>query len=284
MLNFKAKKEALEALEVAHNSYDYIGARVKAKAQELFNLRQSSSLELIPAVENYINTLANSPKEYEKTFSEYKAEFTVFKNILGELEVLAREAAVKAGGGTALGIAAGVSTAAFAPTAAMAIATSFGTASTGTAISTLGGAAASNAALAWLGGGALTAGGGGMVGGQALLALAGPIGWAIGGAALVGGGIYARGKNTKILAEAIEHRKVLDVNTAQLRTGMLELERTFELTYEHVEGVKSRLQCCELAAPHNYNDFEDNHKEWIGSLVNHVHSLSVLLNKKVDIQ
>ncbi len=284
MLNFKAKKEALEALEVAHNSYDFVGGRVKAKAQELFNLRQSSSLELIPAVESYINTLANSPKEYEKTFSEYKAEFTVFKNILGELEVLAREAAVKAGGGTALGVAAGVSTAAFAPTAAMAIATSFGTASTGTAISTLGGAAASNAALAWLGGGALTAGGGGMVGGQALLALAGPIGWAIGGAALVGGGIYARGKNTKILAEAIEHRKVLDVNTAQLRAGLLELERTFELTYKHVEGVKKWLQSCEMAAPHNYDDFEDNHKEWIGSLVNHVHSLSVLLNKKVDIQ
>jgi hypothetical protein len=284
MLNFKAKKEALEALEMAHNSYEFVGGRVKAKAEELFNLRQSSSVELIPAVESYINTLANSPKEYEKTFSEYKAEFTVFKNILVELEVLAREAAVKAGGGTVLGVAAGVSTAAFAPTAAMAIATSFGTASTGTAISTLGGAAASNAALAWLGGGALTAGGGGMAAGQALLALAGPIGWAIGGAALVGGGIYARGKNTKILAEAIEHRKVLDVNTAELSTGLKELERTYELTYKHVEGVKTLLKRCEMAAPHDYVEFEDKHKEWVGSLVNHVRSLSVLLNKKVDIQ
>ncbi len=44
---------------------------------------------------------------------------------------------------------------AFGPAAAMAIATTFGTASTGTAIAdTLFGAAATNAALAWLGGGA----------------------------------------------------------------------------------------------------------------------------------
>lgn len=284
MLNFKAKREALEALDMAHNSYEHVGGRVKAKAEELFGLRQSSSSDLIPEVERYINTLANAPKEYEKTFSEYKAEFTVFRSILQELEVMARDAAVKAGGTTVLGVAAGVSTAAFAPTAAMAIATSFGTASTGTAISTLGGAAASNAALAWLGGGALTAGGGGMASGQALLALAGPIGWAIGGAALVGGGIYARSKNIKILEEAIQQRKVLNVHTAELRTGLEELERTFELTYRHVEGVKTLLKRCEMAAPHNYEDFEDNHKEWVGSLVNHVHSLSVLLNKKVDVQ
>ncbi|MGW8444460.1 hypothetical protein ACWGXJ_26515 [Paenibacillus sp. S33] len=40
--------------------------------------------------------------------------------------------------------------AAFGPTVALAIATTFGTASTGTAIATLSGAAATNAALAWL--------------------------------------------------------------------------------------------------------------------------------------
>lgn len=284
MLNFKGKKEALEALDMAHNSYEQVGARVKAKSEELFALRQSSSADLIPSVERYINTLANAPKEYEKTFSEYKAEFTVFKNILHELELMARDAVIKAGGTTALGVAAGVGTAALAPTAALAIATSFGTASTGTAISTLGGAAATNAALAWLGGGALTAGGGGMASGSALLALAGPIGWAIGGAALVGGGIFARSKNIKVIEEATQQRKLLDVHTATLRTGLVELERTFELTYCHVEGVKTLLKRCEMAAPHNYADFDENNKEWVGSLVNHVHSLSVLLNKKVDVQ
>lgn len=71
-----------------------------------------------------------------------------------------------------------------APTAAMWVATTFGTASTGTAISALSGAAATNAALAWLGGGALAAGGGGMAAGQALLALAGPVGWGLAGVSI----------------------------------------------------------------------------------------------------
>ncbi len=54
-----------------------------------------------------------------------------------------------------VGTAAGVGVATLGPSAAMALATTFGTASTGAAISTLGGAAATNAALAWLGGGVL---------------------------------------------------------------------------------------------------------------------------------
>lgn len=283
MFNFKPKKEALEALEMAYNSYEYVGRQVKSLSEQLFSLRQSSSNDLIPAVERYINTLANSPKEYDKTFSEYKAEFAIFKGILDELELMARDAAVKAGSATTLGVAAGVGTAAFAPTAAMAVATTFGTASTGTAISALSGAAASNAALAWLGGGALSAGGGGMVAGEALLALAGPIGWAIGGAALLGGGLYARSKNIKVTEEAVHERQKIQVHTAQLRSGMLEIERTLELTHRHVEGVQTLLKRCEMAAPNNYEEFEDKHKEWVGALVNHVHSLSMLLNKKVEV-
>jgi len=55
-----------------------------------------------------------------------------------------------------------------APTAAMWVATTFGTASTGTAISALSGAAAESAALAWLGGGTLAAGGGGMTAGRSV--------------------------------------------------------------------------------------------------------------------
>ena len=59
----------------------------------------------------------------------------------------------------------------------------------GLAISALSGAAATNAALAWLGGGALAAGGGGMAAGNVFLALAGPVGWAIAGVALIASGL-----------------------------------------------------------------------------------------------
>lgn len=79
-------------------------------------------------------------------------------------------------GTAAAGVAVGAGVAAFAPTAALAIATTFGTASTGTAIATLSGAAAIIPPRQ-LGGGALAAGGGGMSAGSALLALAGPVGW-----------------------------------------------------------------------------------------------------------
>ena len=81
------------------------------------------------------------------------------------------------------------------PSAAMAVATTFGTASTGTAISALSGAAATNAALAWLGGGAIAAGGGGMAAGSTLLALAGPVGWGVSGCVLVGSGLYLNNRN-----------------------------------------------------------------------------------------
>ena len=96
--------------------------------------------------------------------------------------------------------------AAFGPTVAMAVATTFGTASTGTAISALSGAAAANAALAWLGSGALAAGGGGMAAGHALLALAGPVGWTVGGLAVAGSGIYLHSRNGDLARKATQER------------------------------------------------------------------------------
>jgi hypothetical protein len=74
-------------------------------------------------------------------------------------------------------------------TAAMAAATTFGTASTGTAISSLSGVAAYNASLAWLGGGTIAAGGGGMAAGAMVLTSIPVIGGAVAIAGL-GYGIY----------------------------------------------------------------------------------------------
>jgi len=234
MFKTGVKKEALKSLERVQAKYADLSERAQIKAEELFKLRQSTSLELIPEVEAYVNSLANTPKDFDKSFAEYKAEFKVFNNILQELETAAKEAKIKAGGGAAIGVAAGIGTAAFAPSAAMAVATTFGTASTGTAISTLSGAAASKAALAWLGGGALAKGGAGIAGGKALLALAGPVGWAIGGAAVVGAGLFARSKNKKIIEQANAARKELEVHTRKIRSAILEIERILDLTPKSV--------------------------------------------------
>ena len=165
MLNRSLKLDAITALEKTHQRYESSAASVTKEAEKLMLTRKRCSEQVIVNVERYINQLANSPKQFDRSYDEFKAEYRAFDTLLEEIKFEAENADFKAGGSAAAGVSAGVATAAFAPSAAMAIATTFGTASTGTAISALSGAAASNAALAWLGGGAVAAGGPGMAGG-----------------------------------------------------------------------------------------------------------------------
>lgn len=164
---------------------EYNGAFVAMNDKGLSLLRQRErSTDLIEFVELLVNSIANTPKTFETDFDEIAAQKLQFL----DAEEFARkdlEAARRSAAGAGAGFTAGAAVASMAPTAAIWVATTFGTASTGTAISTLSGAAATNAALAWLGGGALAAGGGGTAAGSALLALAGPIGWTVAGATLL---------------------------------------------------------------------------------------------------
>ncbi len=147
-------------------------------------IQRERATDLIDLVESLVNSIVNTPKSFETDFYEIdinRAEFLA-------AEEFARkdlEAARKSAASATAGFTAGAAVASMAPTAALWVATTFGTASTGTAISALSGAAATNAALAWLGGGAVAAGGGGAAAGGALLALAGPVGWTVAGATLL---------------------------------------------------------------------------------------------------
>jgi hypothetical protein len=131
MFNGDLKKEALKKLNASVNSYKDWTSSTQAKSAELFALRKQSSEEIISSVENYINKLANTPKEFDKSFSEYKAEFRVFTDLLVQLTNKSDAVDFEFGTTATAGVLAGVGTAAFAPTAAMAIATTFGTASSG---------------------------------------------------------------------------------------------------------------------------------------------------------
>ncbi|TIH40440.1 hypothetical protein [Subtercola vilae] len=153
------------------------------KGLSLLRQRERST-DLIELIALLVNSIANTPKTFDTDFDEIQAarkRFLHAEEIARKELAAARLSAISSGGG----FAAGAAVASIAPTVAIWVATTFGTASTGTAISTLSGAAASQAALAWLGGGALAAGGGGTAAGTALLALAGPIGWTIAGATLL---------------------------------------------------------------------------------------------------
>lgn len=283
MFNSDIKDSALDKLRMANDQYHDWCNRTQEQATNLFNLRHLTSTVLVPEVEDYINSLANTPKELTKTFSEYKAEFECFNSVINQIQSADFENNVKAGGSAAAGVAAGVGTAAFAPSAAMAIATTFGTASTGTAISSLSGAAATKAALAWLGGGALATGGAGVAGGNALLALAGPVGWAIGGVALVGAGFYARSKNAQVAEKANTARKDIEEAIREVQAAHQSTCHIINATDGHIQGIKNLLQKLKNDAPKDYNVFSAEMRASIGALINHVHSLAVLLNKKVTV-
>ncbi|MGV0155944.1 hypothetical protein ACSW29_21630 [Rhodococcus sp. GB-02] len=173
----------------------YNGAFTSMNDKGLSLLRQRErSTDLIELVGLLVNSVAHTPKSFETDFDEIDVHKTEFL----AAEEFARkdlEAARKSAAGAGAGFTAGAAVASMAPSAALWVATTFGTASTGTAISTLSGAVATKAALAWLGGGAIAAGGGGTAAGGALLALAGPVGWTVAGATLLASiGLFAKNK------------------------------------------------------------------------------------------
>lgn len=281
MLRGSERKEALASLKSATDRYEVQAKDTQNEITALFLLRQKCSKDLIARGENFVNRLANTPKEFDKSWSEFKAEIAEFDNVVEKLEEEYRASHI--GKGTAAaGVAVGAGVAAFAPTAALAVATTFGTASTGTAIATLSGAAATNAALAWLGGGALAAGGGGMSAGSALLALAGPIGWGIGAVGIAGGTLLARRKNGKIIDEAQQEERQVRAKTSELRVMGRGAQELKMLTSEHYHGTESIVDVLEKSAPQDYCQFNTHQKEQLGALINHINALSKLINKKIQ--
>lgn len=280
MFNRKIKKENLEKLKDIENDYKYLRKKGEEKCIYLYQARKRAVNE-IKNVEMYINTIANTPKEFAKEFEEIKIYVTDFENVI-KLEDEAKQNSIKAGGSVAGGLAAGAGVAAFGPTAAMAIATTFGTASTGTAIASLSGAAATNAALAWLGGGALAAGGGGIAAGNAFLALAGPIGWAIGGGALAVGGVFTAKKNKEIAEKAQNAAYEIGKQTAALRKTVSEIDKIKELTAKGNTLLLSTVNKLKKELPNDYRQFTQEQKEAIGTLVNNTKAMGQLIDKRIS--
>ena len=155
MFNSKVRRDAIERVQAALKRHEGVRDQVDGPSVELHRLRMKAAIDVIQDVEEYLNLLANSPKEFDSSVAEFRIEANRFKETVVRIET---QTAKSGRIGTATGVAgttAGVGVAALGPSAAMAVATTFVTASTGTAISALSGAAATNAALAWLGGGAL---------------------------------------------------------------------------------------------------------------------------------
>ncbi len=281
MLNAGYKKEALAVLDRANKVYQNTYETTVKNISDLHQKRLEA-VKTLKGVEAYIQNLANKPKEYEKIVSEIVVRRNKFESDLKTLELESKKADKVSGSVAGAGVMAGAGVAAFGPTAAMAVAMTFGTASTGTAIATLSGAAATNAALAWLGGGALLAGGGGMAAGETLLALAGPVGWAIGGAALVGGGILANSKNKKIAEKAESSTRTVKRETERIKevdvkVGVLR-KTTVSLNTEIGQLITMMLQL----GLNDYKRFTEDNKNNLRKMMNSAEALSKKIGEIVS--
>lgn len=284
MLGFKDASAAKQRVQDAQEVYCETSKHVVAQCEQLNELRLRAGTQVVADFETYISKLASSPKSYERTVELYSLNHASLladgQSYSDMVDVAIQKAAIGGGATAGLGAAAGAATALGAPTAAMAVAMTFGTASTGTAISALTGAAATNAALAWLGGGALAAGGGGMSGGSALLALAGPVGWALAGGTLLAGAGYAWWKNINTSEEADALWQQLSEATGELARALTEVSGIYGLTAIHTSKLRSLLDGFEVDAPSDYQLFSERQKEALGAMHNNVLALARLLKLK----
>lgn len=276
-----AKEKEPDEYDEAVIEYNLAFTDMEAVGNALFQTRIRSA-DLLDNITRLVGSIANSPKSFATDVEEMnvsKRQFRAAESFAREKLDSARKSAASAGAG----VAAGMAIASMAPTAAIWVATTFGTASTGAAIATLSGAAATNAALAWLGGGALATGGAGMAGGTALLAMAGPIGWGFAGATLLTSIVLFAKRKHDVSEE--KHKELLSIkgNTAALR-------RTSEMINEleeGTEGLRSQLSeefisLCRMYGS-DYLSLSQDEKLSLGAFVNKAKSLSRILGETIDV-
>lgn len=266
-------------LKEAVDQYNAQYAKLSDEGVSLY-IQRSRAVDVIDNVSQLVNSIANSPKSFESAFEEIQKDKTEFKNA-EDFAAKELEAARKAAGGAGAGLAAGAAVVSAMPTAAMWIATTFGTASTGTAISTLSGAAATNAALAWLGGGALTAGGGGMAAGSALLALAGPVGMSIAGMSLLASIALFSKKKIKTNKEKHKEIEAVKNNTAELEKCTYQIQQIMAETVTLRDKLMDQFsENMELYGA-DYTALDEEAKIRLGTMVNNTKALSALFKKTI---
>lgn len=259
-----AQDEAQKAIDRTNQKISELGEHTNSlyatlnTIQELFDVIRNVPSDKKLVHERLKEIRLNWKQQAEKIESDYKA------------------AVIKDAGAGAAGVGAGVAVVALGPTAAMGIATTFGVASTGTAISTLSGAAATNAALAWLGGGALAAGGGGMAAGNAFLALAGPIGWAIAGVALVASGLmFWKSRNDKKHIEDV-FTLISKRDVKSYKLAIVELNERISRIIDESELLEKAITKIKTFGT-DYDNMTEAQQYELGSYVNLMSSSTQLL-------
>ena len=282
MFNSSLKKEALKIHEEVYDRYNESYKDMESACVKLYEQRVVS-VEVVRMIEQVVNSIANTPKEFATKMGEIHKQLNTFK----ETEEYAQEAyqaSVKAGVNIVGSAAAGLGVATMVPTAMMGIASAFGSAATGTAISALSGAAAQKAAVAWIGrtfAGFAVKGGAGLAAGQAFLALAGPVGWGI-TAVSTGASLFSLNKKNKEIAaqamneakEIAKAREALDETTEKI----IALKKKTKMLYEDITKQKEKILSFKNA---DYSSLSEDEHYFLGTLVNNTNSLAKIINETV---
>ncbi len=279
MFNKKLKDEALKEHQKAKQGYDKLLDIALKEAGALCDERERSIL-LIKDIEDLINSISNSPKEFEVKLNDINIHREKFKSTEAFAQE-AQQATIKAGSGAAAGAAVGVLVKVFGEKGLMTVATTFGKASTGRAISSLSGAAAKKAALAWLGGGAKVAGGKGIAAGTKLIAQTGPVGLIVLGASLVAGCTITTYKNAKTANEASKATEEIKKLTEKLREKFIHTRNIIGETKSLRMKLRTLYNECKKLHGADYKDLSIDEQLQLGTLVNCTLSLAELLNKEV---
>lgn len=281
MLNKSLKEEYSEKLQIEIETYNGIQGAMVESSQNLYKERRRLVRQLDKAY-TFINRLKHTPEEINLKAEQIKINLQDFENLISYSEKQVKQVNLKHALTTTTSLAAGAGVAAFAPSVAMSVATTFGTASTGTAISALYGAASTNAALAWLGGGTLATSGGGMVAGKALLALSGPIGWTIGGVGLIGGALSISGNNKQAAVNAMSSSAEIRGKSVAMAATTIEINKMAELARKNKHGIRVMIDKLSEMNLTDYLLATQEEKYFLGSFINNVFSATELLNGVIE--
>ncbi len=261
-----------------YSQLDDIKNKANKLALDLYDERKLSIKDIEELV-NYLGEIRNLPGTIQQKLNIQLGKCEEFKLALNTEENFNETANNHSETIAAGGAAVGGVIAVMGADAAMAVATAFGTTSTGVAISSLSGAAAGNAALAWLGGGAIAAGGGGITAGSAFLAMAGPLGVGVAGVALVVGGIFKWRHNKreldKLIAVVGELKRVIKVLNPKLVT--------LENLLDNTKRARKKLDCIEMRNyfPNDYDFFSDVQKSTLEHKIFTINEMATLINQRI---
>jgi len=269
-----------DALRMAVDQYNDAYTTMHDDGTTLYQER-IRAVDIILHIEDLINSIANRPKEFDTEIAVIQTHRKSFASAC-EFAKAELDAAKKSALGAGAGVATGAAIVSVAPTVAMWVATTFGTASTGTAISALSGAAATNAAIAWLGGGALAAGGGGMAAGHAFLALAGPVGWGITGVTLLSSIVLFSLNKLKLNKKKKEEIEAVKNNIATAQKVAAQIQELLNEVSDLRDSLRQQYNGCLANYGKDFMSIPKEQQIQLGVLVNTTKALAASLGKSIQ--